>query len=96
MRLFLNEEEKEMLDRFPLMAKEISDERENSRKLGRDSADLYVLAVGCHRHPSYRAHRKPTSGCVVCARMLRAGDDLRSRGFSELRALKPGKKAKNS
>lgn len=43
--------------------------------------DFLVLARGCKRHPSYRAIRKPSSGCVPCSMMYQRALALREKGL---------------
>ena len=94
MRLFLNELETYKLDRFDeLVAEDEFKSRENTR-LAINNQHLYVLAAGCHKHPSYRAHRRPTVGCAQCESLFFSATYLRDNGFKALNARKPGKKAK--
>ena len=94
MRLFLNSNERFKLNAFDELTSELNFERERARKAVLDNRELLILAKGCEKHPSYRAHRKPTAECGVCATMFLAGRSLLLEGYESLRGRKPGKKAK--
>jgi hypothetical protein len=87
MRLFLSREDKEKLEDFDIM------KNRNLQLLG-DAAELLILAKGCDKHPSYRAHRKPSAECPQCNVMFLAMQNLLLAGYVALRGKKPGKKAK--
>ena len=94
MRLFLNREEKAKIDNYESLLDEEMFKTRELIKAESNGRRLYILAVGCHKHPSYRAHRRPTAGCEGCELLFLTAEELRSKGYLLLNARKPGKKAK--